>query len=367
MVETGAPGATAAPRIVVISASVGAGHDGAADELIRRMRHLGFQVDRHDFLDLMPRRSGHWLRGFYKRQLSIAPRSWGWFLSMEQQPWVTRRTIDSTVIADRATLDVVGSDAAAVVSTYPLASQVLGRLRRKGHLRTPVITYLTDMSVHPLWVADGVDTHLAIHDVAAKEAKELAAADVRVIAPAVSPRFRKPVSRQAARRRFGLPLDRPLALVVAGAWGVGSVEDTSYDIAATGAAVPVVACGRNDALFRKLSHSGHAVPLGWVDDMPSLMRACDVVVQNAGGLSSLEGLASDVPVVTYRCLPGHGQTNAVALEKAGWVPWFRSFDELGVGLRRLFAEPVVASTNAAEDPESVIATIAGLHSRNVPA
>src|SRR4051794_2869798 len=48
------------PRIVVISASVGAGHDGAADELIRRMLDLGFRVDRHDFLDLMPRRSGQW-------------------------------------------------------------------------------------------------------------------------------------------------------------------------------------------------------------------------------------------------------------------------------------------------------------------
>ena len=28
-------------------------------------------------------------------------------------------------------------------------------------------------------------------------------------------------------------------------------------------------------------------PLGWVDDMPALMRASDVVVQNAGGLTSL--------------------------------------------------------------------------------
>jgi UDP-N-acetylglucosamine:LPS N-acetylglucosamine transferase len=366
MVETGAPGA-ASPRIVVISASVGAGHDGAADELIRRLDGLGFAVDRHDFLDLMPRRSGQWLRGFYKRQLSVAPRSWGWLLSVEGQPWFNRRSVAATAIADKLTLSAVGSDAAAIVSTYPLASQVLGRLRRKGALRSPVITYLTDMSVHPLWVAEGVDTHLAIHDVAAEEAKELAAADVRVIAPAVAPRFRAPCDPEEARRRFGLPLDRPLALIVAGAWGVGSVEDTSYDIAATGAAVPVVACGRNDNLFRRISRSGHAVALGWVDDMPSLMRACSVVVQNAGGLSSLEGLASGVPVVTYRCLPGHGQTNAVGLEKAGWVPWFRSFDELGVGLRRLFVEPRPASINAAEDPESVIATIAALHSRNVAA
>ena len=42
----------------------------------------------------------------------------------------------------------------AVVSTYPLASLVLGRMRKKKWLRVPVATYLTDFAVHPLWVHD---------------------------------------------------------------------------------------------------------------------------------------------------------------------------------------------------------------------
>ncbi|GAA0545938.1 hypothetical protein GCM10010172_29450 [Paractinoplanes ferrugineus] len=39
-------------KIVVVSASVGAGHDGVARELGRRFTADGFTVTHHDFLDL---------------------------------------------------------------------------------------------------------------------------------------------------------------------------------------------------------------------------------------------------------------------------------------------------------------------------
>jgi UDP-N-acetylglucosamine:LPS N-acetylglucosamine transferase len=353
----------ALPRIVVISASFGAGHDGAADELSRRLKDLGFRVDRHDFLDFLPLRLGTHLRRAYRKQLAIAPKSWKWLLDLGRSGWLSDRTGDLLRIADRAMLRAIGPDAAVVVSTYPLASQMLGRMRRTARLTAPVVTYLTDMSVHPLWIADGVDTHLAIHSVAAADAKAHGGADVRVIDPAVRPAFTRP--RTPAQQRFGLPAGKPLALIVAGSWGVGAVERTSYDIAATGLAVPVVACGTNQALQDRLDRADHAIALGWVDDMASLMRACHVVVQNAGGLSSLEALACGVPVVSYRCIPGHGQTNAERLEQAGWVPWIRGFAELPSALEKVFREPPPRIDVAAEEPEDVIAMIASLqyHSR----
>ena len=97
-------------------------------------------------------------------------------------------------------------------------------------------------------------------------------------------------------------------------------------------ATPVVACGRNEALRARLVASGHRHVMGWVDDMPALIRSCDVVVQNAGGLTTAEALASHVPVLTYRCLPGHGRTNAAALDAEGLVPWIRSRGGLAQGL-----------------------------------
>ncbi|WP_319460845.1 hypothetical protein [Micromonospora sp. RTP1Z1] len=108
--------------------------------------------------------------------------------------------------------------------------------------------------------------------------------------------------RAAAREAFGLPGGR-LALVAAGSWGVGRVEATAAEVVAPGVATPVVVCGRNERLRSRLNRA--AVPaLGWVTDMPLLMRAVDVLVENAGGLMAIEGMTTGLAVATYRPIPG---------------------------------------------------------------
>jgi UDP-N-acetylglucosamine:LPS N-acetylglucosamine transferase len=244
--------------------------------------------------------------------------------------------------AEDRVLRAVTPGTGAIVSTYPGASRVLGNLRRSGRLTAPVLTYLTDFSVHPLWVADGVDVHLAAHAVPAAQARAAGAADVRVCGPVADPRFRPcgREERERARARFGLPPHSPLALLVAGSWGVGPVRQVATEVRDCGAAVPVVVCGRNDALVEQLRTDGIEHVYGWVDDMPALMHAADVLVQNAGGLTSLEAFAAGLPVASYRCIPGHGLTNAAALDEAGAAVWIRDPADLKAVLHDLIDGPL---------------------------
>jgi UDP-N-acetylglucosamine:LPS N-acetylglucosamine transferase len=322
-------------RVVIVSASVGAGHDGAARELARRLREHGHSVDIHDYLDMLPGSFGRAFCAAYLRQLQAVPGSWDVLLKALQRSRLFAHLVCLLFgVIGRGVLRVLDS-ADLVVSTHPLPSQTLSRLKAKGRVTVPVVTFLTDMSVHRLWVAPNVDLHIALHDVAAEQARRLGARRIAVTGPAVGPRFRPAADaaeRLAARRKFGLPAGARLALVVAGSWGVGDIADTARDIAESGAATPVVLCGQNEALRDRLAESGDGIPLGWIDDMPTLMRACDVVVQNAGGLSSLEALATGLPVITYRCLAGHGRTNAAALDEAGLVPWIRDREDLAAAL-----------------------------------
>ncbi|MER6128771.1 glycosyltransferase, partial [Streptomyces sp. NPDC001795] len=313
-------------RVTIVSASVGAGHDGAATELARRLAADGLVVDRYDLLDLLPAGLGRAVKGSYHRLLVRAP-------------WAYQRIYSSTEraggggpaarallrAAEDRVLRALPPGTGAVVSTYPGASRVLGNLRLDGRLTVPVLTYLTDFSVHPLWVAAGVDVHLAAHAVPAAQARAVGAKDVRVCGPVADPRFRPcdAQERTRARARFGLPEHAPLALLVAGSWGVGPVRQVALELRDCGAAVPVVVCGRNEALAEQLRADGIEHAYGWVEDMPGLMHAADVLVQNAGGLTSLEAFAAGLPVASYRCIPGHGLTNAAALDEAGVAVWIR--------------------------------------------
>lgn len=310
-------------RVLVITGSYGAGHDAAAREVAERFSSSGCVVEVLDIVDLLPLRLGPLLRAAYHAQLTRCPESWeatlqGLRPGTRKHLWAVR--ILGTG-AGRVAAASRGSD--LVVSTHPFASQVLGRLRRIGGISCPVVTYLTDPSVHALWVAPGVDLHAAIHPVAAEQARALG---VRTeVVSALAPRT--PLVNPRSRLELGLPENRPVAVVLGGSLGVGELEATARDLRDAGV-TPVVLCGRNRPLLRRLSAVPGVTAFGWCENVREVFAVADLVVQNAGGFMTLEAMTLGVPLLSYRPIPGHGRSNAEALEREGLAAWPRSRSEL---------------------------------------
>ncbi len=357
---------TRPPRVVIIYASAGAGHDGASRELARRLRESGLRAECLDLADIFPWGLGRLLRGTYHGMLSRLPWIYGLLFAIggnfSRAAPITRALLRP--VWPRV-LQALPPDTRSVVSTYPVVSQILGPLRREGRLAVPVITYLTDFAVNPIWVSPGVDVHCAAHDQSRAEARALGAGEVRISGRMVSAGFRPGDARDKlrARERFGLPSGKRLALLVAGSWGVGQVAKAAAEIAGSGAAVPVVVCGRNVALYRRLRRKRMGYVFGWVDDMPALLQAADVLVENAGGLTALEAMACGLPVATYRPIPGHGKANAATMAKAGVATWVRRRAALGPVLAELASGPTGRRQRAMglslfqADPARVVADI----------
>ncbi|MBY8874157.1 glycosyltransferase [Micromonospora sp. PLK6-60] len=335
-------------RVVVVSADVGAGHDTAAAELARRLCERGFLVDRVNLLETLPRPVRWAFREAYRGILRWLP--WGY----EALFTMTSRSRRSVTVIRMLLWPVrrrmrrrIPPDTRAVVTTYPFANQLLGPLRERRRLGVPVLTYVTDFVVHPTWVSPGVDVYCALRHAELRPVPHpVTVEEVQPLVPAAFTTAPE-VSRGEARSRFGLPRHDRLALIVAGAWGAGDVETTVAEVAATGCVRPVVVCGRNEALRERLSRA-HEHVLGWVDDMPTLMRAVDVVVENAGGLTCQEALASGVPVVTYRPIAGHGRANAAVLARSGLTRWAPSAHHLRRVLAALDGDPPVGATGAGD-------------------
>jgi processive 1,2-diacylglycerol beta-glucosyltransferase len=319
----------------IVSGSFGAGHDAAAAAIACQLRARGFATRTWDVVDLMPGHLGRMLRSGYLKQIQSMPATWRWTLqAIEHRESVARGIARALQTTTGALLEIAGDRPDGFISTHPFPSQALGQLRATGELSVPVTTYLTDMSVHRLWIHPGVDTHLAVHDIPAQQARALGAGATFTVTPAVPAPFgavvRTPETQAQARQRLGLPRDasRRLALVTGGSYGIGQLFGSAADLAATGLVTPVVLCGTNKRLLARVRRHPGMIGLGWVDEMPELLTAVDVVVQNAGGMTSLETRAATLPMLTYRCIAGHGETNAAALDKAGLAPWVRTPSEL---------------------------------------
>ncbi len=318
-------------RVLVVSASMGAGHDGAARELVRRLKAEGHAAEMRDFLVSPPLRIGALLKSSYEFQMRYL--AWSYDLTYRL---LYRAPILCPPIG-RMMTRLTGSElvrwvdsyhADVIVSTYPLTSVVLGQLRQAGRLELPAINFITDFGVHPLWTHPAIDLNLAVHSRPAGLAEAKSGRPSIATGPMVSDRFSEIQDREAARASLGLSRQDRAVLIVSGSWGVGAVADTFKTIAASGRFVPIVVCGRDERLRERLSRIPGGRALGWTDEMPALMAAADALVENAGGLTAMEALSVGLPIISFRPIAGHGKENTAEMQTVGVSRVARSRNQL---------------------------------------
>lgn len=311
-------------RVLIISGSVGAGHDGAARELAARLRDAHVPVEVHDYLHALPRPIRFVLRRGYTASIRYRPGVLEWlFRSAEHAAWMGAIIAGMCWLARRR-VRRWANGASIVVSTFPFASQTLGQLRDSGKLRMPLVTYLTDPAPHRLWIHAAVDHHLTVTAATATAGLRDYRTVMRPVGGLVGAAFADrsaALRRDAVRESLGLPANGPVVLIMAGSEGMGDIPATVDTLVGADIADTIVLCGRNKWLLHQLEGKPRVVPLGWRSDVADLMAAADVLVHNAGGLSLTEALTAGLPAVTFKPIPGHGIANARVLEESGLVPW----------------------------------------------
>ncbi|NMH97571.1 glycosyltransferase [Pseudonocardia sp. K10HN5] len=333
-------------RVLILTAGVGAGHDGAAYELARRLRRCGVEVDVRDYLDALPAVGRRIVRDCYMPAVQHTPRFFDWlFVSLEHRRWVQLTVLRFCRLSE-GVVRRWASGADVVVSTYPLASQTLGRLRAAGLLTVPAVTFLTDPAAHRMWCHPDVDMHLTVTSATVTDGSRYGVA-LRAAGALAEPRFSRsvlPADRARIRAELGVEGDEPVVLISAGSLGLGLVPDAVDAILRHPRVRVVVLCGRNESLRRRLATQDRVSALGWRDDVPDLMAAADALVHNAGGLSFTEALVAGLPSISYLAIPGHGRANASVLAAAALAPWPSTPDELAAAIDEVVARPRAAPT-----------------------
>ncbi|WP_435847321.1 MGDG synthase family glycosyltransferase [Streptomyces eurythermus] len=327
-------------RLLVVSASMGAGHDTVATELVRRATESGHRASTVDILSLLPRGLGGWLRRGYRVSVRHAPWTYGLVYRAFLRPGRGPRPSGvplARLAADRLRELVERDRVDVVVPVFHLAAQLTGHLRANRLLPVPSVVYMIEFGAHRHWLHPGNDRFLCLTERAAQEVRLATGRPADVTGPVVAPRFTAPASGAERWRRFfeDFHPGRTPVLMSAGAWGVASRPVTTARRLARDGYLPVVLCGRNERLRASLTGFAGVLPLGWQDDMPGLMGAARALVDNAGGLTAVQALAAGLPVIGYRPLPGHFAQGARRMAELGVSDL--ATDDLGLldSLRRL--------------------------------
>lgn len=353
------------PRVLVLSADIGEGHDLPARIIKADLEDEvpGAEVEIANGLEAMGKILSAVVRGGSRFTFRWTP----WMFDL--QYWLITRFAPTRWLAHhlnywlgaRGLLRLIAKhEPDAIVSTYPGVTSVLGMLREHRRLEIPVQSAITDLAGLRYWVHSGVDMHYVTHPESIEEVERLAGPGrVEWMRPPISRDFLMPRTRRDAREALDVPAHARLVLVSGGGWGVGDLEGAIECTLADGDTLVVCIAGRNEVAREKLEQrfGGHEQVrvLGFTEQMSAWMAAADAMIHATAGLTVLEAHIRGCPVVSYGFSAGHLRANNAAFERFGLAEVAGSEHELSSVLRHV--------TRERQSPDSSFASLPSIASR----
>ncbi|MEA2218575.1 MAG: processive 1,2-diacylglycerol beta-glucosyltransferase [Solirubrobacteraceae bacterium] len=335
-------------RALVFTASIGAGHDLPAEVLATALRERGASVDVVDGLEVAGPVARAIIGGGSSLETTAGNVAFdvAYLLGTRFAPGrrAGSRVIEG-VMGRRFATYLAAHPADVVVSTYPITTELLGRMRRAGTLRTPLVSAITDLAALHYWAHPGVDLHLVTHPESEPEVRAVAGPGARVEAVhgLTDPRFTDPPERGAAREQLGLPSRGSIVVVSGGGWGVGDLPAAIDTARHYSADIVIVLTGNNAALRERLQAAygddERVQVWGFTDEMVTLLSAADVLIHSTAGLTVLEALMCDCRVISFGWARGHIRVNNRAYERLGMVSVATSRPQLAHALVAALAAP----------------------------
>lgn len=306
-------------RAAVLTGSLGMGHHVTTDVVATSLDRLGFDTRILDCMALLgplASRTGDWV---FRRLLDV-PTLYDGLHFAHFRPGGALATAVDRMATSRLVPALAGAladePADLLVSTFATGASAAAKLASAtgpDRPRPAVVVLCTDATPHRLWVRDGVDLFLVTsHTAAAAVRRYRPRAQITVVPPPVRGAFGHPPARAEARARLGIAPDARCALVMGGGWGLGPLAATATALAEQDVWVLAVA-GNNRRLQRSLqavaARHGSVTAFGFVDDIPTLMAAADVVVTTPGATTCGEARVVRRPLVLLDVVPGHGRDN----------------------------------------------------------
>jgi processive 1,2-diacylglycerol beta-glucosyltransferase len=342
-------------KVLVCSASVGAGHMRAAQAVELALRELSPQSDIRN-VDLLILTNPAFRQVYGKSYLDLvnrAPHMLGYVYDLLDRPRRPNSKRDKLrLIVEKANFKrwtemILDGNWDVIVNTHFLPAELIASLRRKRKLDVPQITVTTDFETHRLWVNEPCDMYTTATDEGAAYLHHWGVTEPRITVTGIPihPVFREKPDRAKCLAAHGLKGDRPIVLQLAGGFGVGPIERLFRGVLEVEQPLEiVVVAGRNEKVAAQLKETNvparhRAKVIGFTTQIDELMAVADVVVSKPGGLTTSEVLARGAAMVIVNPIPGQESRNSDFLLENGAAIKINNIGTMKMKLEKLLGDP----------------------------
>jgi processive 1,2-diacylglycerol beta-glucosyltransferase len=320
-------------RVLILSASAGAGHVRAAQAIEKAFNILNAarELRNIDSLDYTNKLFQKLYSQAYIELVDKAPDVLGWLYDHFDKPWQNqrRRLAFDKLNAGPFIKMLKEYRPDLAVCTHFLPAEIISWLKQKHRLPTRQAIIVTDFDLHALWLCQNYEHYF----VAIEETKQhlhhlgIPLEKITVSGIPIDPVFAENKDKSEMRRRHGLYPDLPAILLSAGGFGVGPTDVIIESLTKLRNKAQLIAiCGKNEELKKRIEGLSRrlpgnctlkVVPVGYTTEMDEYMSAADLLLGKPGGLTTSEALAKTLPIVIVNPIRGQEERNSDHLLEEG--------------------------------------------------
>ncbi|QKG84860.1 glycosyltransferase [Kroppenstedtia pulmonis] len=314
-------------KIVILTETIGGnGHYQAAKALKKGLNQVEPSLDITISCGL-PQFSSQLeslVRWGYLNTLQFAPGLWGAAYSREEELSHAFRSTLGNMLAGKIKKHLDEIRPQVVICTHAFCLSAAGTVKEQSPYSFQLGAAITDFDVNGFWFHPSVDFYLVAHEFLSKKLQNkyhVAAKQIYETGIPIDPAFSESYGdKKIIRRALGLQEEPFTLLLMGGGVGLGPLAQVMEQLKKKQSDLQLVAVtGKNEGLLNRLKNRFDKEPdvhvLGYVEGMADWMRASDLIVSKPGGLTSSEALATGLPLLICRPIPGQEERNSQFLTK----------------------------------------------------
>jgi len=339
--------------VLILTASYGGGHVQAAKAMALGLDSLNPQlrIEILDYVRWLNSAIDYLTRMFYVKVTSKVPVIWQLIYDLTDHPFFAKYSLARKVGFNRLYNYIMIKRPKVIISTHFFTTAVIGEMKRKGLIDLPLVTVITDNILHSLWLNPQVDLYLVANEQIKRQlvVRGIPAKSVKVTGIPIDLKFNLAEGKKSLRIKNNLSPDLPTILVMSGAYGMGDITGVCDFLAGFEVDLQViVVTGKDEKLKKKIiemtaNTKNKFTVLGFVDNVFEWMGLADLLISKAGGLTTSEALASNLPMLIYRPIPGQEEGNADYLMQAGVAEVANNMEQFKEKFRLLMNNPAMLS------------------------
>jgi processive 1,2-diacylglycerol beta-glucosyltransferase len=336
------------PRLLVLSASIGAGHVKAGEGLCQAYtEEFNGEALHVDFLRYASPIFSHWIEEAYYLMTKHTPSVYKLLYQMADNRFSPAKKSE-VLIGLRKYRDLVREFRPdAIISTHFFPAAIVSYMY--PHFSIPNGAVLTDYVSHHIWVNPNTQLFFVAHEGMLDELKQLGVDEekIRVTGIPIRPVFTQEFNRQELQKKMGLNPGKLTLLVMSGGNAVGPLAEIMKTLEPFKENLQIfVVTGHNQKsfmqlteLFQDLGINGEV--LGYVENVHEYMAAADLLISKAGGLTVTEAITIGLPMAIIQPTPGQEDGNTAFLTQAGLGVYIKTIKELESFIVDLLANPAM--------------------------